>query len=86
MFLFFRRWWKSGLFLLILAIVIVQFIGVPCAFLFGMLAGRIGAKRSILVGIGAYCGITVFGYFMTSAAHFYVPPARWASCRAEPRH
>ena len=57
---------------LILAILIVQFVGVPFAFLFGMLAGRIGAKRSILVGIGAYCGITVFGYFMTSATHFYV--------------
>jgi UMF1 family MFS transporter len=57
---------------LILAILIVQFVGVPFAFLFGMLAGRIGAKRSILAGIGAYCGITVFGYFMTSAAHFYV--------------
>jgi UMF1 family MFS transporter len=56
---------------LILAILIVQFVGVPFAFLFGMLAGRIGTQRSILVGIGAYCGITVFGYFMTSAAHFY---------------
>ncbi len=57
---------------LILAILVVQFVGVPFAFLFGMLAGWIGAKRSILVGLGAYCGITVFGYFMTSAAHFYV--------------
>ena len=57
---------------LILAILIVQFVGVPFAFLFGMLAGRIGTKRSILVGIGAYCCITVFGYFMTSAADFYV--------------
>jgi len=57
---------------LILAILVVQFVGVPFAFLFGMLAERIGAKRSILVGLGAYCGITVFGYFMTSAAHFYV--------------
>jgi len=57
---------------LILAILVVQFVGVPFAFLFGILAARIGAKRSILVGLGAYCGITVFGYFMTSAAHFYV--------------
>jgi UMF1 family MFS transporter len=57
---------------LILAILIVQFVGVPFAFLFGMLAGRIGAKRAILAGLAAYCAITVFGYFMTSAAHFYV--------------
>jgi UMF1 family MFS transporter len=57
---------------LILAILIVQFVGVPFALLFGMLAGRIGTKPSILVGLAAYCAITVFGYFMTSAAHFYV--------------
>ena len=56
---------------LILAILIVQFVGVPCAFLFGLLAGRLGAKRCILIGIAAYCGITVFAYFMTRASHFY---------------
>ena len=70
---------------LILAILIVQFVGVPFAFLFGMLAGSIGTKRSILVGIAAYCGITVFGFFMTSAAHFYVLAGAVGSCRAEPR-
>lgn len=57
---------------LILAILIVQFVGVPFAFLFGMLAGQIGTKPAILIGLAAYCAITVFGYFMTSAAHFYV--------------
>jgi UMF1 family MFS transporter len=57
---------------LILAILIVQFVGVPFAFLFGVLAGWIGTRRSILVGLAAYCGITVFGFFMTSAAHFYI--------------
>ncbi|TVP74992.1 MAG: MFS transporter, partial [Gemmatimonadales bacterium] len=54
------------------AIVMVQFVGVPFTFLFGMLAGRIGAKRSIFLGLSVYCLITVLGYFMTSALHFWV--------------
>ena len=31
------------------AVLLVQFVGIPFAFLFGMLAGRIGAKRSIFL-------------------------------------
>jgi UMF1 family MFS transporter len=57
---------------LIGAILIVQFVGIPCAFLFGMLAGKIGAKRAIFIGLVAYTGISVLGYFMTSATHFYI--------------
>ena len=53
------------------AIVMVQFIGVPFAFAFGMLAGRIGTKPAIFVGLGVYTGITVLAYFMTSAVHFW---------------
>ncbi len=56
---------------MITALLLVQFIGVPCSFLFGSLAGRIGAKRGIFVGLTVYLGITVLGYYMTSAAHFY---------------
>ncbi len=57
---------------MIAAIMIVQFVGIPCAFLFGMLAHRIGAKRSIGVGLIAYMAICVFGYYMTTAIHFVV--------------
>lgn len=57
---------------LIAAILIVQFVGVPFAFLFGGLAGRIGTKRAIFVGLLAYAGISVLGYFMTSALHFFI--------------
>jgi UMF1 family MFS transporter len=52
------------------AVVLVQFVGIPFAFLFGQLAGRIGAKSSIFVGLAAYVGITAVGYFMRTAAHF----------------
>jgi UMF1 family MFS transporter len=52
------------------AIAAVQFIGIPFAFLFGRLAGRIGAKRSIFLGLVVYMGISVVGYFMTTPLHF----------------
>jgi UMF1 family MFS transporter len=58
--------------IMIAAIMIVQFVGIPFAFLFGMLAHRIGAKRSIGVGLVAYMAICVLGYFMKNATHFVV--------------
>jgi UMF1 family MFS transporter len=57
---------------LIGAIVLVQFVGIPFAFLFGQLATRIGSKSAIFVGLAAYVGITVVGYFMRTATHFFV--------------
>jgi UMF1 family MFS transporter len=57
---------------LITALLLVQFIGVPCSFLFGALAGRIGAKKGIFIGLTMYLAITIFAYFMTTAAHFYM--------------
>jgi len=57
---------------LIAAILAVQFIGIPCAFLFGRLAKTIGAKRSILFGLGVYAAISVGGYFMQTALHFWI--------------
>ena len=56
---------------MISAILITQFIGVPCAFAFGAFASRVGAKRAVFVGLSAYAVITVLGYFMTTAAHFF---------------
>jgi UMF1 family MFS transporter len=57
---------------LIGAILLVQFVGIPCTFLFGTVAGRIGAKRSLFLGLLAYTVISILGYYMTTAAHFYV--------------
>jgi len=56
----------------ILAILLVQFLGVPFSFLFGGLAGFIGAKRSILVGLAVYTLTTIVAYSMDSVAEFYV--------------
>jgi UMF1 family MFS transporter len=56
----------------IVAFVMVQFAGVPFSFLFGLLAGRIGAKPAVFLALCVYTGISVLGYFMTSAWHFFV--------------
>ncbi len=56
---------------LIAAVLLVQFAGIPFAFLFGGLAGRIGAKRAVLGSLAVYALISVVGYFMRTAAHFF---------------
>lgn len=54
------------------ALVLTQAVGIPCAFLFGKLAVRIGAKRAILWALGVYGAISVGGFFLGNAAHFYI--------------
>ena len=56
----------------IVAILLVQVVGIPFAFLFGMLAGKIGAKRSVLLGVTVYVGISFVAYGMDSLAEFYL--------------
>ncbi len=53
------------------ALLVTQFVGVPFAFMFGAFAGRIGAKRAVFIGLAAYALITVLGYYMTTATHFF---------------
>ncbi|MDX1622396.1 MAG: MFS transporter [Gemmatimonadota bacterium] len=57
---------------MLLAILLVQLIGVPFAFLFGAIAGRVGTKPAILSGLGVYVGIVSFAYFMQTALHFFL--------------
>ena len=56
---------------LLLALVITQFVGIPCALAFGRLGPWLGTKRAILLGVAAYTLICVLGFFMKTAAHFY---------------
>ncbi len=53
------------------AFVLVQFVGIPFSFLFGALAGRIGAKTGIFIALAVYTGISVLAFFMTSAWQFF---------------
>ncbi len=57
---------------LIASFIMVQFVGVPCAFAFGWIASRIGAKPAIFAGLVVYVAITILGYFMDSATDFFI--------------
>ena len=57
---------------LIGSILAVQVVGVPFSLLFGKIAGRIGAKNTILAGLVIYTGIAVGGYFIQTALHFWI--------------
>lgn len=57
---------------LTVALAITQFIGFPAAIAFGRLAGVIGTRRAILVGIAVYVAVTYFGYRMQGETEFYL--------------
>ncbi len=60
-----------GMSTLISAILVVQFLGIPCTFAFAALASRIGAKMTIAITIVIYMVITVLAYRMTTSAEFW---------------
>ncbi len=57
---------------LIGSILAVQFIGIPFSILFGRLAGWMGTKRAIFLGLAVYTGISMGGYFIQTALHFWI--------------
>lgn len=54
------------------ALLWVQIVGVPFSFLFGWLAKRLGTKPSIYLGLAIYTLISIGGFFMRVAWHFWV--------------
>jgi UMF1 family MFS transporter len=57
------------------AVLLVQFVAVPCSALFGLLAGRIGAKGAILLSLAIYVAICVLAWRMSSTAEYYLMAA-----------
>lgn len=57
---------------LITAILLIQFVGIPATFAYGWLAGVVGAKRSVFLGLAVFIGVSVLGYFMQTATHFFI--------------
>jgi UMF1 family MFS transporter len=57
---------------LIAAILLVQFVGIPFTFLFGLLAGRLGTQRSLYLALSVYTATCVLAYQMNSALEFFV--------------
>lgn len=56
---------------LIVALLITQFVGFPCAIFFGRLGERIGAKRAIFIGIAVYLLVVLWAVRMQQAWEFY---------------
>lgn len=57
---------------LIGALLMVQFVGIPFSFAFGWMAKKIGTKKSIYISLSVYSLISIGGYFMTTALHFWI--------------
>lgn len=57
---------------LILALVVTQFVAFPAAIMFGRIAGKIGAKRAIMIGLVAYVGVCVYATQMSTTREFFV--------------
>jgi UMF1 family MFS transporter len=57
---------------LIASILLVQFVGIPFSLLFGALAGKVGPKPGILLGLAGYGVVGVYAYFIHSALQFLI--------------
>ena len=57
---------------LMVALLIVQFVGFPAALVFGKLGQNWGPRRAIFVAIGIYIMVTIYGTLMTKTIDFYI--------------
>ncbi len=57
---------------LIVALLIVQFVGFPSALVFGKLGERWSVRKSIFLAIAIYMGVTIWGTMMTQKMEFYI--------------
>ena len=57
---------------LIGAILMVQFVGIPCTLLFSALAGRIGTRNAVLLGVMIYGVIAWLGYRLETERDFWI--------------
>ena len=60
---------------LILAVLLVQFIGVPAALAAGRPGERIGPRRAIFIGLAVYVFVSVYAAFMKHPYEFYLVAA-----------
>lgn len=57
---------------LVLALLITQFVGFPAAIIYGKLGEKFGTRPALLVAVGVYIGVTIYGYAMDEVRDFYI--------------
>jgi UMF1 family MFS transporter len=57
---------------LILALLITQFVGFPCALIYGKLGERIGPRKAIYAGLVVYLLVVIWAIMMTHKNEFYI--------------
>jgi UMF1 family MFS transporter len=57
---------------MMMTMVLIQLVGVPFAFVFGMLADKIGAKRAIYITLAVYSAISVYAFALKTPTQFLV--------------
>lgn len=56
---------------LIGALLVTQFVGIPCSVMFGRLSTLLTAKKCIYIGLFVYTLISIGAFFITNAWHFW---------------
>jgi UMF1 family MFS transporter len=56
---------------LIVALLLIQFVGFPASLVFGRIGSRYGAKTGIYIAIVVYAAICVWGYRLSRPGEFY---------------
>ncbi len=57
---------------LIAALLITQFVGIPCTLLIGKIAAKWDSKPTLIFTLVVYLVIVILGYFMATAFQFYL--------------
>ncbi len=57
---------------LIGALLMVQFLSFPAAIAFGRIAGKIGTRRAIYIGLGVFVLVTCWAYVLRTALQFFL--------------
>lgn len=54
------------------ALLVTQFVGVPCTFLFGRLGRRWGDRNALLLGLAGYLFLVAWAFFLTENWQFWI--------------
>lgn len=54
------------------ALLVTQFVGIPCTFLFGRLGRRWGDKTALLLGLTGYLFLVVWAFFLRTNWQFWI--------------